>query len=211
MIPVAKVAKPRGYDAVKQSGDAWLCANPNAKRPKDLWSPCLSHLADGFSHLCGYAAMLDPTGGTVDHDLSWDRQPDLAYDWSNFRFVSYILNASKRTADDAVLDPYLVQSGWFEILLPSLQMQLTAKVPAKHRAKAEFTLKRLKLGDGEKVIRWRRHYYEAYQRGSLDLDGLRDFAPLIAEAVERMQPKTSAGRKRRTKTRRPKATKMRSK
>lgn len=201
MIPVGRVAKPRGYDAVKQRGDAWLRANPHSKRPKDLWSPYLSHLANGFSHRCGYAAMLDPTGGSVDHYLSWHQRPDLAYDWSNFRFVSSILNASKRTADDAVLDPYLVQSGWFEILLPSLQMRLTSSVPAKHRTRAEYTLNRLKLRDGEKVIRWRRHYYEAYQQGKLDLDGLREWAPLIAEAVERTLPMAGSPRKRRTRRR----------
>jgi hypothetical protein len=132
MIPVAKVAKPAGYDKVKLQGDALLLAN-RSKRPKDLWSPFLPYLAEGFAHLCGYAAMLDPTGGTVDHYLSWKHHPDLAYEWTNFRFVSFILNSSKRTADEAVLDPYVVKSEWFEILLPSLQMRLTAKVPVTHR------------------------------------------------------------------------------
>lgn len=69
MIPVANVPKPPGYDKIKAGGDAWLKANPAAKRPKDLWSPFLPELAEGFAHLCGYAAMLDLTGGTVDHYL----------------------------------------------------------------------------------------------------------------------------------------------
>ncbi len=68
MIPVAKVRKPRGFDAkVKTPGDAWLAANPQAKRPKALWVPHTAELSDGFGGLCGYAAMYDPTGGTVDH------------------------------------------------------------------------------------------------------------------------------------------------
>jgi hypothetical protein len=187
VIPVAKVARPAGYAKIKAGGDAWLTANPAAKRPKDLWSPFLPEFAEGFAHLCGYAAMLDPTGGTVDHYLSWKNHRDLAYEWSNFRFVSYILNSSKRTADQAVLDPYLVGNGWFEIILPSLQMRVTDKVPAAYRAAAAFTLKRLKLGDGEKIVRWRRHYYARFQAGQLDLDGLRVFAPLVADAVERQQ------------------------
>ena len=181
------MAAPAGYDKVKKSGDVWLRKHRRAKRPKDLWSPFLAHLAEGFAQLCGYAAMLDPTGGTVDHYLSWITRPDLAYEWSNFRFVSHILNSSKRTADDTVLDPYLVQRGWFEIILPSLQLRLTDKVPVAHRAKAEFTLKRLKLGDGEKIVRWRQLYYERYKAGQLTLDGLRELAPLVADAVEREQ------------------------
>src|SRR5262249_19109656 len=90
----------------------------------------------------------------------------------------------------------LVQRGWFEIILPSLQLRVTDKVPLAHRAKAEFTLKRLKLGDGEKIIRWRQHYYERYRAGQLSLTGLRVLAPLVAEAVERERLAT-AGRRRR--------------
>lgn len=200
MIPVAKVAGPAGYDKVKKRGDAWLKKHGRAKRPKDLWSPYLPHLAEGFTYLCGYAAMLDPTGGTVDHYLSWKNRPDLAYEWSNFRFVSQILNSSKQAADDTVLDPYLVQRGWFEIILPSLQLRVTNKVPPAYRAQAELTLKRLKLGDGEKIVRWRQLYYERYQAGQLTLDGLRELAPLVADAVERAQrvaTRAAPGKKRR--------------
>jgi hypothetical protein len=196
MIPVAKVPAPKGYALVKQRGETWRRANPQAKRPKDFWSAHLQYLDDGFAHLCGYAAMLDPTGGTVDHYLSWKSRPDLAYEWSNFRFVSGVLNSSKRTADDSVLDPYLVGKGWFEILLPSLQLQLTDKVPKAQRAKAQHTLNRLKLGDGEKIVRWRQRYYERYVAGQLDLEGLRTFAPLVAEAVERQLSSQPVGAKR---------------
>lgn len=34
MIPVAKVARPAGYAKIKAGGDAWLKANPAAKRPR---------------------------------------------------------------------------------------------------------------------------------------------------------------------------------
>lgn len=184
MIPVQRVRKPRGFDTkVKQPGDAWLAANPKARRPKDLWSPYRSVLEAGFRELCGYAAMLDPTGGTVDHYRSWKKRPDLAYEWSNFRFASEALNKSKGTADDTVLDPHQVRAGWFEILLPSLQLRVTDAVPARLKAKAEFTITRLKLRDGERVIRWRRHWYELYENGQLDIDGLEKVAPLIAAAV----------------------------
>lgn len=133
----------------------------------------------------------DRRNGRPLSDLSWENHPDLAYEWTNFRYVSYVLNSSKRTVDDTVLDPYLVKSGWFEIILPSLQMRVTDKVPAAYKAVAAFTLKRLKLGDGEKIIRWRQHYYARFQAGQLDLDGLRVFAPLVADAVERQQQETA--------------------
>lgn len=185
MIPVAKVPKPRGFDAkVKGPGDAWLARQLTAQRPPALWAPYTPALSEGFADLCGYAAMHDPTGGTVDHFLSFKHHPHLAYEWSNYRFASAPLNSSKRDADAAVLDPFDIGAGWFEIILPSLQLRLTDAVPPALRAKAEFTLKRLKLRDGERIIRWRRSWYRLYTDGELTLDGLRTVAPLLAAAVE---------------------------
>ena len=185
MIPVPLVKKPRGFDAkVKVPGDAWLANNPVTTRPPALWAPYTTHLSDAFGNLCGYAAMLDPTGGTVDHFLSFKHHRDLAYEWRNYRFASGPLNSSKRDADDTVLDPFEVGAGWFEIILPSLQMRITDAVPEAYRTKAEFTLNRLKLRDGERVVRWRRSWYRMYIEGKLTLDGLRTVAPLLAVAVE---------------------------
>src|SRR5262249_7296804 len=150
---------------------------------------------------CGHAAMLDPTGGSDAHHLSWPQRPDLADDWSHFRFVSSLLNASKRAADDRVLGPYRVQRARVEVLLPSVEMRLASNVPPKHRAKAEYRLNRRKPRDGEKVIRWRRHYYDADQQEKQDLDGLRQWAPLNAEAVERTLPAAGGPHKRRTRRR----------
>ena len=185
MIPVPRAKKPRGFDAtVKVPGDAWLAKNPVTARPPALWAPYTPQLSEAFSNLCGYAAMYDPTGGTVDHLLSFKHHRQLAFEWSNYRFASGPLNSSKRDADDEVLDPFEVGAGWFKIILPSLQMCVTDAVPAAYRAKAAFTLKRLKLRDGERVIRWRKSWYDMYLSGQLTLDGLRNVAPLLAAAVE---------------------------
>jgi hypothetical protein len=187
MIPVAPVGQPADFDAkVKTPGNAWLKAHPHAQRPPAHWNKYTGTLAKGFANLCGYAAMLDPTGGTVDHYLSYKNHPHLTYEWDNYRFASGTLNSSKKTADDTVLDPYAVQAGWFEILLPSLQMRVTSAVPAPLRDKAEYTLRRLKLRDGERIIRWRQSWYAMYQAGELNLDGLRRVAPLIAAAVDKV-------------------------
>jgi hypothetical protein len=142
-------------------------------------------LENGFNKLCGYAAMLDPTGGTVDHYLSFKNRPDLTYEWSNYCFASATLNSSKKNGDNRVLDPYLVGAGWFEILLPSLIMRATSAVPTRLRKKADYTLERLQLRNGVRVIRWRQSWYELYKSGGLSLDALRKVAPLIAVAVDR--------------------------
>jgi hypothetical protein len=136
VLRVQPVPEPAAFDdEARQPGNAWLAANPDAQRVKDFWSPFRNELRDGFRSLCGYAAMLDPTGGTIDHYLSVRNHRQLAYEWSNYRFASSTMNSIKRTADDAVLDPYKIADGWFEILLPSLQMRVTAGVPSEHRAR----------------------------------------------------------------------------
>jgi hypothetical protein len=190
------VPEPADFDRkVRKPGQAWLQAHPAAKRPQALWECCTATLAEGFANRCGYAAMLDATGGTVDHYLSYQHHRHLAYEWSNYRFASAALNSCKRTADATVLDPYEVGPGWFEIVLPSLQMRVTEAVPAAYRAKAEYTLKRLKLRDGERVLRWRQAWYALYQSGGLDLAGLRQVAPLLADAIAKQAADCNHGRK----------------
>jgi hypothetical protein len=184
VIPVQRVPEPPAFDSeVRQPGQAWLEANPGVKRPADFWSRFRKELREGFRSLCGYAAMLDPTGGTVDHYLSYRNHPELAYEWGNYRFASSTMNSIKKNADDAVLDPYEIGDGWFEIILPSLQMRISARVPPQYRPRAEATLSRLKLRDDERLIRWRYSWYELYLKGELTLDGLERVPPLIAAAV----------------------------
>lgn len=186
MIRAPRLPEPTNFDVrVRRPGKKWLVANPTAKRPRALWAPYTPTLQAGYGGLCGYAAMADFTGGTIDHFRSFKNHRGLAYEWSNYRFASATLNSKKRVQDDRVLDPEQVRAGWFEILLPSLQMRMTNNVPVRLRPKAAQTLRGLGLADEERIIRWRRSWYELHQRGALSLDGLRTVAPLLAQAVER--------------------------
>ncbi|WP_249677636.1 hypothetical protein [Pseudomonas abieticivorans] len=186
MIPVTATEEPPDFDQrCRQRGNAWLDQNPDARRPKDLWSPFRPRLADSFNNRCAFAAMYIPSG-TVDHFLSCDEDRTRAYEWSNFRYVDNWINSAKgnkKVAD--ILDPFDMQPGWFEISLPSLQLVLTDRIPAKYRERAEKTLHTLPIHDDERLLRVRRQWLRLYEEGRLSLDGLREMAPLIAEAVER--------------------------
>lgn len=186
MIRFDRVPEPMEFDSrARQPGLRWLAQHPGKKPIPDKWSQFKPRLADGFRQLCGYTAMFEPVG-TVDHFVSVKADRALAYEWSNYRFASAWVNSSKQDAEN-VLDPFEVEDGWFEILLPSLQLVLTDAVPIEHRGRAEFTLRRLHLRDDERVIRQRREWYRLYQEGHLTLAGLRIRAPLIAQAVERAE------------------------
>lgn len=126
--------------------------------------------------------------GTVDHFVSWHEDPNLAYEWSNYRYASGWINSSKQNLTSAqLLDPFDVGEDWFEILLPSLQLVATKTIPTKYRKRAQTMLTRLGLRDDERILRQRREWYRLYQEKKLTLDGLRELAPLIATAVEKQQ------------------------
>jgi hypothetical protein len=45
------------------------------------------------------------------------------------------------------MDPFEVQDGWFEIILPSLELVVSDSIPAEHREHAELTLTRRSPSD----------------------------------------------------------------
>lgn len=190
MIPVNRQVlepEPEDFDAkCRQKGLAWLQRNPQGtrkqKRPTDYWSPFRPVLADRFANLCAYGAMHEPVG-TVDHFQPIKADETLAYEWRNYRYASGWLNSSKSKCA-AVLDPFDVQPGWFEVLLPSLQLVARKdRIPEALHPLVDETLKRLHLCDDERIVRQRRQWLKMYEEGHLDLAGLQELAPLIAEAV----------------------------
>ncbi|PYG82123.1 MULTISPECIES: hypothetical protein [unclassified Pseudomonas] len=190
-IDLERLAEPPEFDtACRKKGEQWLKDNPKVSRkartrPRDYWSPFRPMLADGYRDLCGYSAMYEPVG-TVDHFLPVDADESLSYEWSNYRFCSGWINSCKKKSVE-ILDPHLVREGWFEILLPSLQLVVVLeRVPEEWRGSAVDTLRRLHLRDDERVLRQRRAWYSMYREGKINLDGLREVAPLIAAAVEKL-------------------------
>lgn len=190
-IDQSLMVEPDEFDATcRKKGAQWIVDHPKASRkpgktrPKDLWTPFKPKLADAFHDLCAYGAMYEPFG-TVDHFLPIDADETLAYEWGNYRFASGWINSSKNKAL-TILDPLEVREGWFEILLPSLQLVVVPeRVPEPLRELAVYTLTRLHLRDDERILRQRRKWYHLYQVGKLTLEGLHDVAPMIASAVEK--------------------------
>ena len=186
MIPFQHVQKPVEFRKTAEiPSKKWLANHPDATRPRDYWSPFWLELAQGFHDLCAYSAMYIPYG-TVDHFVSFNEDPSLAYDWSNYRYCANWINSSKQNEPSTkLIDPFEVGKKWFEILLPSLQLQVAPDAPDHIRDRAEHVIDRLHLRDDERVIRQRRSWLEQYEFGELTLQGLRRRAPLIAAAVEK--------------------------
>lgn len=187
MIPILMPTVPPTFNQLcRDPGLQWLAAHrPNGSvRPPNYWREFIPDLCRGFGYRCGYLAMLD-MNGTVDHFLSTEKNPSLAYEWSNYRYATGWLNSSKQTLDDEVLDPLMVREEWFEIDLASLHLGLTPAVPARLKDITAFTIHRLKLDWGSRIISNREKYYNWYRTGVFSLDYLEEVAPLIAPAVRR--------------------------
>jgi len=180
--------EPKTFNArCRSRGRKWLREHPKYRRPHDYWSEFEPDLRDAFNELCGYCVMITMKC-QVDHfipvALLKDRKEDnQAYEWKNFRYGEGVIN--QRKSSHIVLDPFKVMDSWFEVLLPSLQLVLTAAVPARQRTLAEFTIERLGLRDSEVVVRYRQKFFEMYRDGKLTIEGLENVAPLIAVAVRR--------------------------
>ena len=94
------------------------------------------------------------------------------------------INAIKnKTPAAKLLDPFEIEDGWFDILLPSLQLRVSDTIPDEFRERAEYVLNRLHLRDDKRVMRQRSEWYRMYRGGELSLDGLEKKAPLIAAAI----------------------------
>lgn len=183
----APVSPPPDWETtVLEPGFEWLEKNRNARRPRDLWSDYREDLASrGFNDLCGYTVMYTPNG-TVDHFVSWSEirgtpRAQMAYEWSNLRYAAGWFNSARKSM--VVPDPHRVEDDWFELLLPSLQLVATDRVPATEKTAVNNALRWL-MKD-QRVIRQRRKWFELYRSRKLSLEGLDEVAPLISRALRK--------------------------
>lgn len=194
MIPFTLQAEPATFDdAVRQRGLTWIRNTPDhatRDRPPAYWKPCLPDLRNAFRGMCAYAAMRFDHKGSVDHFQSWNQtraaQPQLAYEWDNFRFCSKWINSVKQE-DDAVLDPFVVQDGWFRIDLATMELEATAAIPQQYQQLAEDTLTNLHLRDDEDLVEYRREWYENYKSNDASFALLEQWVPLVAKAVKELE------------------------
>lgn len=192
MIPVAPVDEPPEFEhRTRVPGREWLGSKDYVHRsgPQDYWSWCAEPLREAFHERCGWMAMYI-ADGHVEHFVSWNEckhdRPELAYEWSNYRYVLPRLN-SRKQHQVGLLDPFEVRAGWFRVELPSLLLVCTDAIPAPLRERAQRTIKTLGLvgrgRKGDRIRRLRRRWLQRYRDGLLSLAGLVDVAPLVGEAI----------------------------
>lgn len=177
--PVPPRRSGRKFKEVADSRDGI----PPQKFPR-YWTRALDDMMKAYDGICAYSCFrIHPvTGGrSVDHMAAKSRTWREVYEWKNYRLVSSRLNARKRDFGD-VLDPFLIEDGWFELELVGFQVK-----PARHlddvtRSKVQATIDRLEL-NGFDFRGSRKRDAELYWAG-VPFDVLMEESPFVARELK---------------------------
>lgn len=192
MIHVQEQSKPSDFDTkVKIPGSTFLATNPNPtnkqfKRHR-YWSNALDDVYSAYSGICAYSASwISPIQSqpTVDHYLSKDKAPHLAYEWSNYRLCNPKMNGYKDNYED-VIDPFHIKDGWFIIDFSTFLIDSSDELPDYTKKAIQDTITRLKLNDDDSLVQSRAYTTREYAKGEISFDYLKRHYPFLAFELER--------------------------
>jgi hypothetical protein len=191
MIPVQ--AQPESIHFSKQvriPGQQFLSKIPKPTyqqwRGREYWQRVLPDMRKAYDSICAYSAFWIPhsTGNhSIDHFIPKSKQPSLAYEWHNYRYVSARFNSRKGTHN--IVDPFKLLSGWFRLDFKSFLIKPNSELSANQKDKLWKTIKHLKLNDDEDLVIERQTWYLNYLNKEISFEHLKKKAPFIALEAER--------------------------
>jgi hypothetical protein len=189
LIRVAQKAEYPGFNSqVRQPGAAFVsaCPNPTSEqfRKRNYWTRAAKELHAAYSGICAYTAIYLPEQGSVDHFIPKTVNPALAYEWSNYRLASGRVNSCKGSQTN-ILDPFDVDSDWFELDIPSCLLRAKAGLPNDLRARINTTINSLRLNDDDYYVQERCNILIDYAKGEISLNFLNRRYPFLAKEVVR--------------------------
>jgi uncharacterized protein (TIGR02646 family) len=195
MIHIDEKDSPADFhQRVRRPGQLFLRSLRPRRRPTAkqwqthaYWRQVAPELHDIYGGICAYSCHWIPydTGAdTVEHFRPKKLYPSRAYDWSNYRLVCSTLNGRKGAHED-VLDPFLVEDGWFVIDFPSMLVKPHEELSPARSRRVEATIKRLGLNDEGTCLKSRVNWLRDYCTNDISFDYLRRKAPFIVSELER--------------------------
>lgn len=196
MLPINSFPEPANFEVkVRQPGMLFL--STHAVRPikqefwrgKDYWREVLDDMSTLYDSICSYCStwIKHSTGvHSIDHFLSKNKHPDLAYEWSNYRYSSMRFNSRK--SSNIIADPFKVGINWFiidfstQIIKPNPDKQVLTDA---QRKLVSDTIETLKLNDDKKLMDERVFYYDQYIKRQITFSYLKRVAPFIAYEIDR--------------------------
>ncbi len=191
MIRVTPKPAPADFNSrVRTPGLAFLAQFPNPtkddykKKGSKIWRRCLDDLYRDYGKVCAYSAeWVTKKERSVDHFVSRKVNKMLAFEWSNYRLASKLLNQNKGSC--CVLDPIHIGVVWFVNDFDLNLVRPNNDIPDSGlRERIADTIRTLKLN--ELVLQTKRTgWIDAYYRGRTGLVGLRKRAPFLVRELER--------------------------
>lgn len=137
--------------------------DPQTLRDYAYWTHALDALYGAYRGICAYSCFrISPLGSpTVDHfvAITSAKLAD-AYEWDNYRLACSLMNSCKREFPD-VLDPFVIQDGWFVLDVDTLEVEPAPGLAPELRERIAHTIARLKLNSRECTLT-RRRYFDLY-------------------------------------------------
>lgn len=196
MIPVVLKPEPATFDlGVRQLGKAFLqnTPNPSSKefKPHSYWKNSSKELHAAYSGICAYSCFYLIPPGTTDHFLPKSTHPNEAYEWVNYRLCSHRINLNKGDSPE-IVDPFVVQSGWFVLDTPSCLILPAADLADVIKEQIAATIRILKLNDDDYFVQERCDLMMAFAVGNVTLGFLSSRYPFLAAEIQRQNLQETA-------------------
>jgi len=162
VIRIKKYSPPTNYAVrVKRKGERFLSRNcrPSASEFKGhaYWREIHDDLYKMSRGICAYCASWTPRTSSgkrdhtsVDHFIPRSVEPNLAYEWSNFRLCRVRLNQNKSDSLD-VCDPVYIRNGWFSLDFLTFLMRPDRSSPPWVQHHVQLTIDCLLLNGNDYV------------------------------------------------------------
>lgn len=187
MIPIQQKPEPLDFNThVRIPGVQFLskvcCPTSKQWKKNNYWTHCSQNLYSAYEGICAYTGIwVSKSSSTVDHFIPKSNNPQLAYEWSNYRLACDKANNNK--SDEKILDPFQISNDWFLLNFPSLLVHPSKNLSTSDYDKVKKTIDILKLNN-ECFIEDRLHWLNEYIY-NLDFDFLKRHAPFIAYELQR--------------------------
>lgn len=185
MIRVEAQPEPEDFDAkVRTPGRAAIAEGKKSLPP--YWRDAvLLQLHQAYGGICAYLSIYIPRGvgaRSTDHFVAKSRDPQLAYEWLNYRLACSLMNSRKGAFTD-ILDPFEIEDGWFVLELSGLQVLPNPECATDLQLKVQATIDQLDLNDSE-CLAARTEIFDEFRRHR-DLDRLERWSPFVASELRR--------------------------
>jgi hypothetical protein len=189
MIPVVKQREPEDFNKkVRMPGQVFLKNNPSPNSVQfqrhNYWKHIREDLYQQYKNICAYTGEWFPwPSASVDHFVPKSIEPQLAYEWDNYRLTTKNMNNIK--ADKiGIIDPFEVQFGWFVMIFPACAVKSCNNLNERDKKKINDTICILELNSSERIEK-RYGIISNYISKDISFDSLRKNYPYIAYELER--------------------------